>query len=131
MFIILAMLAALLTIIDTRSCGLLTMIMPSRGTDWKSVSGTSPVPGGQSTMSRSVSFQIVSVQNCLTVPAMSEPLHTTGLFSSSSMRLTDMTSIPVFVLGGIMPCSSPVTSPFRPKAFGTDGPVTSASSIPT
>ena len=45
----LAMLTALPTTIWTRSCGELTMTMPSTGSDWKTVRGTSPVPGGMST----------------------------------------------------------------------------------
>ena len=49
MFIIFAMLNAFLTIIVTRSCGVETMIIPSTGRLWNTVSGTSPVPGGIST----------------------------------------------------------------------------------
>ena len=43
------MLTALDTIIDTKLCGLVTMTTPSTGSDWNTVSGTSPVPGGRST----------------------------------------------------------------------------------
>ena len=49
MFIIFAMLTALATIIETSSCGEVTMIIPSTGSDWNTVRGTSPVPGGIST----------------------------------------------------------------------------------
>ena len=49
MFIILAIFAAFDTIIETSSWGLLTITIPSRGRDWYTVRGTSPVPGGQST----------------------------------------------------------------------------------
>lgn len=37
------------TIICTNSCGDVTITMPSTGSDWNTVSGTSPVPGGIST----------------------------------------------------------------------------------
>ena len=46
MFIIFAIFTALATIIDTSSCGDVTTMIPSRGRDWKTVRGTSPVPGG-------------------------------------------------------------------------------------
>ena len=36
-------------IMRTRSCGEVTITMPSTGRDWNTVSGTSPVPGGMST----------------------------------------------------------------------------------
>lgn len=39
MFIILAILTALPTIMETRSCGEVTTIMPSTGRDWNTVSG--------------------------------------------------------------------------------------------
>ena len=41
------MLTAFSTIIPTNSCGDDTITIPSKGTDWKIVSGTSPVPGGK------------------------------------------------------------------------------------
>ena len=49
MFIIFAMFTAFSTIIPTSSCGLVTMMIPSTGRLWNTVSGTSPVPGGMST----------------------------------------------------------------------------------
>ena len=70
MFIIWAMLTALATIMLTSSWGLATTMMPSTGRLWKTVRGTSPVPGGISTKRKSTSFQTTSVQNCLTAPAM-------------------------------------------------------------
>ena len=48
-FIMAAMLSALPTTICTRSWGELTITMPSMGRLWKTVSATSPVPGGIST----------------------------------------------------------------------------------
>lgn len=39
----------LFTIMVTRSCGVVTIIIPSTGRLWNTVSGTSPVPGGIST----------------------------------------------------------------------------------
>ena len=47
--IIFAMFTALVTIMDTRSWGEVTTMMPSTGRDWNTVRGTSPVPGGIST----------------------------------------------------------------------------------
>ena len=49
MAVLFAIFTALATIMETRSCGEVTMIMPSSGRDWNTVSGTSPVPGGIST----------------------------------------------------------------------------------
>ena len=49
MLIILAMFTALVTIMLTRSWGEVTTTTPSTGRDWKTVRGTSPVPGGIST----------------------------------------------------------------------------------
>ena len=43
------MLIAFSTTMDTKSCGLVTTIIPSSGTDWNKVNGTSLVPGGIST----------------------------------------------------------------------------------
>ena len=48
-FIIFAISTALETIMETSSCGEVTMMMPSSGMDWNTVSGASPVPGGIST----------------------------------------------------------------------------------
>ena len=44
-----AILTAFPTIIETSSCGDVTTMIPSTGSDWNTVSGTSPVPGGIST----------------------------------------------------------------------------------
>ena len=104
-------------------------MIPSRGMDWNTVRGTSPVPGGQSTNMRSMSFQMVSFQNCLTVPAITGPRQTTGSVSLSMSRLTDITSMPVVEEGGISPISLPVTLSLMPKALGIEGPVMSASRI--
>ena len=73
--------------------------------NWKTVSGTSPVPGGMSTTRQSISFHITSVQNCFTTPAITGPLHTTGSDSFSSRRFIDMISIPILVFAGIIPNS--------------------------
>ena len=100
MFIILAMFTALATIRLTSSCGLATTTMPSTGSVWNTVSGTSPVPGGMSTNRKSTSFQMTSCQNCLTVPAMMGPRHTTGSLSCSSSRFTLITSMPVRLCTG-------------------------------
>lgn len=47
------------------------------------VSGTSPVPGGQSMNIQSVSSHATSSQNCLTALAITGPLHITGSVSLS------------------------------------------------
>ena len=44
-----AMFTAFSTIMPTSSWGLATTTTPFTGRDWKTVSGTSPVPGGIST----------------------------------------------------------------------------------
>ena len=49
MFIMFAMWMDFLTIMLTRLCGVVTMMTPSTGSDWNTVSDTSPVPGGMST----------------------------------------------------------------------------------
>ena len=114
---------------ETSSCGEVTMMMPSSGMDWNTVSGASPVPGGRSTNMQSTSFQITSLQNCLMTPAITGPRQTTGEVSSSSRRLMLMTSMPLFVLTGNRPSSQPCAFSCIPKHFGIDGPVTSASRI--
>ena len=106
-FIIDAIRTAFSTIIATSSCGEATTTMPSTGSDWNTVSGTSPVPGGMSTNIKSTSLQMTSVQNCLTVPAMTGPRQTTGSPGSSSSRLMDITCTPSRVSAGRMPSSQP------------------------
>ena len=91
MFIMPAMFTALRTIMLTRSCGVVTTTTPSTGRLWKTVSGTSPVPGGISMIIASSSPQATSSQNCLTAPAMTGPRQTTGVSSFSWRRLTLMT----------------------------------------
>ena len=49
MSIFLAMFTALETIMETSSCGEVTIMIPLTGRDWNTVRGTSPVPGGIST----------------------------------------------------------------------------------
>ena len=68
-FIILAIFSAFSTIIPTISCGVATTTIPSNGIDWKTVNGTSPVPGGMSTNITSMSFHNVLPQNCFTTSA--------------------------------------------------------------
>ena len=104
--------------------------MPSTGRDWNTVSGTSPVPGGISTNIKSISFQIMSVQNCCTAPAIIGPRQITGSSAFSSSRLMEQTSIPVLVAIGNTPSSVAPSVPVKPKPFGMDGPVISASRIP-
>ena len=128
MFISFAIFTAFETIMETRSCGLVTITIPSTGMDWNIVSGTSPVPGGQSMTITSTSPQITSVQNCFTIPAITGPLQSTGEVTSSKSRFTLTASIPVVVFMGIIPPSGAASqSPLSPKAFGIEGPVTSAS----
>ena len=49
MSIISAIFTAFSTTMLTSSWGEATMMMPSRGRDWKTLRATSPVPGGMST----------------------------------------------------------------------------------
>jgi len=44
-----AIFTAFSTTMETSSCGEVTTMMPSSAMDWKTLSGTSPVPGGIST----------------------------------------------------------------------------------
>ena len=81
------------------------MMMPSTGSDWNTVSGTSPVPGGISTNMKSTSPHITSDQNCLTVPAMTGPRQTTGSVSFSSSRFRETIFTPVTLAAGMMPPS--------------------------
>ena len=114
----------------TSSCGLKTITMPSTGSDWNTVSGTSPVPGGISTYRQSTSPQHTSVQNCLTVPAIRLPRQITGSVSCSSSRLMDMTFTPFLASCGRMPSSLPTALSWMPRMRGILGPVMSASSTP-
>ena len=111
MFIISAILTALVTIRLTSSCGLATTMIPSTGRVWNTVRGTSPVPGGMSTNRKSTSFQMTSCQNCFTAPAITGPRQTTGSSSLSSSRFTLITSMPVRLLMGQQPFSSAMARP--------------------
>ena len=51
--------------------------------------------------------QTTSLQNCLTVPAMTGPRHTTGSVSFSVRKLRLMTSTPPLETTGSMPRSLP------------------------
>ena len=128
MFIIFAILAAFSTIMPTSSWGLVTIMIPSTGRLWNTVSGTSPVPGGISTNMKSTSPQRTSVQNCFTVPAISAPRQITGSVSFSSSRFTLISFTPVRLSTGKIPSSVPIAFSRIPKIFGMDGPVISASS---
>ena len=127
-FIMSAIRTAFSTTSCTRSCGEVTTTAPATGSDWNTVSGTSPVPGGMSTNITSTSPQTTSLQNCFTAPAITGPRQTTGDLGSSTSRLSDITPIPHWVRQGRMPPSPSATArSARPKAVGMDGPVTSAS----
>ena len=101
-FIMFAIFTAFSTIIPTNSCGVATTTIPSNGIDWKTVNGTSPVPGGISTNITSMSFHNVLPQNCFTTSATTGPLQITGCVSSSNIKFKDTTSIPKFVIAGRM-----------------------------
>ena len=126
-----AMFTAFSTIMPTSSWGLVTIRMPSMGRDWNTVRGTSPVPGGMSTNMKSISSQMTSVQNCFTVPAMTGPRQTTGSVSLESSRFRETILMPVTLRAGMMPSSLPISCSCTPKALGMDGPVMSASRMPT
>ena len=83
-------------------------MIPSIAKDWKTVRGTSPVPGGISMNMKSTSPQITSVQNCFTVLPRIGPLQITGSVSFSRRRLIDIISIPVLLFKGYKPSSLPV-----------------------
>ena len=55
----------------------------------------------------------------------------TGSDSCSRSRLTDMIFVPSFATHGNIPASLPTALPCTPYIFGIDGPVISASRIPT
>ena len=59
------------------------------------------------------------------------PLQITGAASSSRSRLTDIILVSSFATHGIMESSVPLAFSCTPYIFGIDGPVTSASRIPT
>ena len=105
-------------------------MMPSTGRDWNTVRGTSPVPGGMSTNITSTWPQTMSVQNCLTVLAMTGPRKTTGSSSFSSNRDVDMMRTPYLLSLGSRPSPSRSISgePLTPNMRGMEGPVISASS---
>ena len=129
-FIICAMPTAFRTIMPTSSCGVVTTMMPSTGRDWKTVSGTSPVPGGMSMNMQSTSPQLTSDQNCWSTSVITGLLQMTGWFSSCIMRFMDMILIPVAVTAGRSPFSSAARSAgVTPNIFGMLGPVISASRI--
>ena len=103
------------------------MIMPSTGRDWKTVSGTSPVPGGISTNIKSISVQMASLQNCFTMPASRGPRQTTGSESFFKNILAESTSRPQGAVRGRIPISLALALPFTPRLCPMDGPVISAS----
>ena len=116
------------TIMPTSSCGEATTTTPSTVRLWKTVSGTSPVPGGMSTNMMSTSSQKTSVQNCFTAPAITGPRHTTGSLGFSTRMFRDMMRTPPFETHGTMPFGPLTVPPEMPNARGIDGPVMSASS---
>ncbi|KAF5043268.1 hypothetical protein DSECCO2_504040 [anaerobic digester metagenome] len=65
------------------------------------------------------------------MPAITGPLQTTGSVSSSSNRFIDIISTPVLLLHGRIPYPLPFAFSVMPKDFGIEGPVMSASKIPT
>ena len=81
--------------------------------------------------STSLSPQITSVQNWVTAPAMIGPRQATGSLSFGKSRFRLITSMPVVVRTGKMPVSLPSAFCFRPNSRGMDGPVMSASRMPT
>src|SRR5450756_105785 len=123
--------AAFSTIMLDSSCGVVTMRMPSTGRDWNAVRGTSAVPGGRSTMRTSKSPHATSVQNCLMADVSSGPRQMTGWLESSKSRFMEMILIPVAVSGGTMPTIEDSGRTVRPNRRGMDGPVMSASRMPT
>ncbi len=93
---------------------------------------TSPVPGGMSTTSTSMGPQEVWLQNWRMAPASTGPRQSTGSFSWARSMLALMTLMPRGPTAGrkrspmVVACRPP-----RPSMRGTEGPVMSASRIPT
>ena len=65
------------------------------------------------------------------MPDTTGPRHATGMSSFGSMRFTDTTLMPLAVCAGTMPSASAVSGFVMPNVLGMDGPVTSASRMPT
>ncbi len=116
------------------SCGVTTTTTPSTsGTIWATLSASSPVPGGISIMTKSLSPQATSSRNCCSALCLSAPLHMTAVSSVGRRNPMDMTSTLYLVFTGrILPSS--LTSTFSsetPSIFGSSGPFISASMSPT
>ncbi len=62
---------------------------------------------------------------------MTGPRQMTGSFSSSRIRLVDIISMPPSETPGMMLTPSLMALSWTPNIFGTEGPVTSASRMPT
>ena len=77
----------------------------------------------------SLSPHTTSVQNCLSVPAITGPRQMTGSVSFSSSRFTLITRMPVAVTAGYKATSSLSALLANLNILGMDGPVTSASSM--
>ncbi len=125
--IIWAIWTALPTIMPTSSCGLDTMTMPSTGSVWNTVSGTSPVPGAcQRTKSTSHDL----LPELLDAPAMTGPRQTTGA-SGSSRQQVDAHDFHAGTAGNQVDALA-VTGgrALHAEQAGMDGPVMSASSTP-
>lgn len=106
---------------ETSSCGEVTMMMPSSGMDWNTVSGASPGSGGQ------INKHIIDFIPDDVAPELLDdtgddrPRQTTGEVSSGRSSLMLMVSMPVFVLTGNRPSSLPMAFSWMPKHFGIDG----------
>ena len=63
-------------------CGVVTTTTSARGSSWPREIATSPVPGGMSTTSTSISPQCTSWRNCSSARCSIGPRHITGSLSS-------------------------------------------------
>ena len=80
MFVLRAMLAARDATSCASFCGVVTTTTSARGRSWPSEIEMSPVPGGMSTTSMSISPQCTSVRNCSSARCSIGPRHITGSF---------------------------------------------------
>jgi len=115
------------------SWGVVTITAPlTSGMSWQALNGSSPVPGGESTIRKSSSPQLISSRNCRMADIFRGPRQTIGVsgFGAAKEMLAALR------LGstrtGSMPFSEPMNpSPSTPSIFAMLGPCRSMSTRPT
>ena len=102
-------------------CGVVTTTTSARGSSWPSEIETSPVPGGMSTTSTSISPQWTSVRNCSSARCSIGPRHITGSLLVSRKKPIDISFRSSFTGGTII--SSTATGRWRmPRMCGIEWP---------